>query len=55
MYLLLYFDLKSNLPTQLGQIMKIGLVQITFHFLWDHLAHCGIFENGVLLKYTLEG
>ena len=29
--------------------------QIIFHFLWDHLAHCGIFENGVLIMYTLEG
>ena len=26
-----------------------------FHFLWDHWAHCGIFETGVLLMYTLEG
>ena len=25
-----------------------------FHFLWDHCAHCGIFENAVLLMYTLE-
>ena len=24
-------------------------------FLLDHWAHCGIFENGVLLMYTLEG
>ena len=24
-------------------------------FFWDHWAHCGIFENGVLLIYTLEG
>ena len=31
------------------------IVQIIFHFLWDHLAHCGIFENGVLLMYTPEG
>ena len=31
------------------------IVQITFHFLWFPLAHCGIFENGVLLMYTLEG
>ena len=23
--------------------------------LWDYWAHCGIFENGVLLMYTLEG
>ena len=25
---------------------------LVFHFLWDH---CGIFENGVLSMYTLEG
>ena len=31
------------------------MVQITFHFLWDRWAYCGIFENGVLLMYTLEG
>ena len=31
------------------------IVQIIFHFLWDHWAHCGIFENRVLLMYTLEG
>ena len=30
-------------------------MQIIFHFLWDHLAYCGVFENGVLLMYTLEG
>ena len=24
-------------------------------FLWDHWAHCGIFENRVLFMYTLEG
>ena len=30
------------------------IVQIIFHFLWDHWAHCGFFENGVLLIYTLE-
>ena len=32
-----------------------ALVQIIFHFLWDHWAQCGIFENGDLLMYTLEG
>ena len=31
------------------------IVQIIFHFLWDLWAHCGIFENEVLLMYTLEG
>ena len=30
-------------------------MQIIFVFLWDHLAHCGMFENGVLLMYALEG
>ena len=30
-------------------------MQIIFHFLLDHWAHCGIFENEVLLMYTLEG
>ena len=30
-------------------------MQIIFRFLWDHWAHCGAFENGVLLMYTLEG
>ena len=30
-------------------------MQIIFHFLWDHWAHYGTFENGVLLTYTLEG
>ena len=35
--------------------LYITIVQIIFHFLRDHCAHCGIFENGVLLVYTLEG
>ena len=30
-------------------------MQIIFHLLSDHWAHCGIFENGVLLMYMLEG
>ena len=33
----------------------ITIVQIIFYFLWDHWAHCGILENGVLHMYTLEG
>ena len=35
--------------------LRHTIVQIIFRFLWDHRAHCGIFENGVLLMYTLEG
>ena len=34
---------------------KYDKLSIIFHFLWDHWAHCGIFENGVLLMYTLKG
>ena len=30
-------------------------MQIIFHFFWDQWAHCGIFENGVLLMHMLEG
>ena len=30
-------------------------MQIIFRFLWDHWTCCGIFENGVLLVYSLEG
>ena len=39
------------------ETVKVGfcIVQIIFHFLWDHWAHCVVFENGVLLMYTLEG
>ena len=31
------------------------IVQIIFHFLWDYWAHYGVFEDGVLLVYALEG
>ena len=31
------------------------IVQIIIRFLWGHWAHYGVFENGVLLMYTLEG
>ena len=30
-------------------------VQIIFHFLWDDWAHYCTIEDGVLLKYMLEG
>ena len=43
----------SYLFTKLG-FTSITIVLIILHFLLDHLAHCGIFENGVLLMYTLE-
>ena len=28
---------------------------IIFYFRWDQWAHCGFFDDGVLLLYTLEG
>ena len=37
------------------RLLYITIVQIIFHFLWDHWAHCGLFENEVLLMFTLEG
>ena len=33
----------------------ITIMQIVCHFFWGHWAHCGMFENRVLLMYTLEG
>ena len=30
-------------------------MQIIFHFLWDHWAYPGVFENVVLFMDTLEG
>ena len=59
-----HFDLMSEFNVGFKALLQQGLselafygdlVQIIFHFLWDHWAHCGIFENGVLLMYTLEG
>ena len=41
-----------------GSITSPILYQSTVYIflsLTDHWAHCGIFENGVLLMYTLEG
>ena len=45
----------SPLEKLFEQASYFTIVQIIFHFLWDHWAHCGIFENRVLLMYTLEG
>ena len=37
-------------------VIKINaLVQIIFHFLWDHWVNYGTFENEGLLMYTIEG
>ena len=40
-----------------ARLKWVTIVQVihVFHFLWDHWAHCGIFENRVLLMSTLEG
>ena len=42
-------------PKELLKYKRLTIVQIIFRTLWDQMAHCGIFENGVLLMYTLEG
>ena len=39
----------------ISSVANFTIVQIIFHFLWDHWTHYVIFENGVLLMYTLEG
>ena len=53
---------KTDLPVQFIKIVtsykkkkkKIKSFRLC-HFLWDHWAHYGLFENGVLLTYTLVG
>ena len=35
--------------------VRLYMTYIIFRFLWDHWAHCGIVENGILLMCTLEG
>ena len=42
-----------SLFTVLLQLEIVPCV-LYFYFLWDHWADSGIFENGVLLMYTLE-
>ena len=34
--------------------MMSSWCRLYFDFLWDHLAHCGSFENGILLMCKLE-
>ena len=41
--------------TRVAAVAAIVIVQLIVHFLWDHSAHYGIFENGVLLMLTPEG
>ena len=35
-------------------LFLVKLYRLYFDFLWNYLAHCSIFENGILLLYTLE-
>ena len=48
---------KKNIIDRLNLINKQTNAQcrLFFRFLCDHWAHCDIFENRVLLMYTLEG
>ena len=41
--------------TLLDSLLFYPRVSFIFYFLWDHWVHCGIFENGALLMYMLEG
>ena len=46
---------------QRKQLVEVERLPVQYHsadyisFLWDHLAHCGIFETGFLLMYKQEG
>ena len=44
----IFFILKNCLPSPKAHVRRSLRI-------YTHLAHCGIFENGVLLMYTLEG
>ena len=50
---LILLDVSVQVMTQIN-FVKCQCAGKDFHFLWDHWAHCGIFENGVLLMFTLE-
>ena len=50
---LTFFTINENSPA-LAEDFSFGkFYGLYYHFLWDHWAHCDIFENGVLLMYTL--
>ena len=49
------FTKSKSSQLTLNLVVLFTIVQIIFYFLWDHWAHCDIFENEVLLIYTLEG
>ena len=38
-----------------GRPTNVKNLYLYFIFFWDDWAHCGIFENGILLMYMLEG
>ena len=43
------------IPISDQTLVRYHIFYHIFHFLWDHWAHCGILEIGVLLMYTLDG
>ena len=47
-------DLSSHQKVITANFTSLFKLLLYFFFLWDHWAHCCIFENGVLLMYTLE-
>ena len=49
------WKISTRLLNVLPSINKVDYYYYYFYFLWDYWAHCGLFENGVLLMYTLEG
>ena len=54
-FILLHFGWCSCPVAAVKRLPDCTIVQIIFHFIWNHWAYCDIFEKGVLLVYTLEG
>ena len=57
LYFILSYSFYTSSSIEWGfiRVALVTIVQNIFRFLWDHWAHCGLFENRVLLMYTLEG
>ena len=56
MYKYKYHYLVLSMVTVYGLFWLHHSIDNIIHFIWDHYAHCGIFDkNGVLLMFMLEG
>ena len=54
----IYFTILQLVLVPCGEVERLPVHHPNadyISFLSDHWPHCGMFENGVLLMYTLEG